>query len=54
VEALQKELADIDQATSAVPLRNSDLYFTLKYHLDRMHSRLVEASHAAHAGEGRT
>ena len=54
VEALQKELADIDQATSAVPMRNSDLYFTLKYHLDRMHLRLVEASHAAHAGEGRT
>jgi len=54
VEALQKELADIDQATSAVPMRNSDLYFTLKYHLDRMHLRLVEASHAVHAGEGRT
>ena len=54
VEALQKELADIDQATSAVPVRNSDLYFTLKYHLDRMHSRLVEASRAAHPGEGRT
>jgi len=54
VEALQKELADIDQATSAVPMRNSDLYFTLKYHLDRMHSRLVEAGHAAHADEGRT
>jgi hypothetical protein len=54
VEALQKELADIDQATSAVPMRNSDLYFTLKYHLDRMHSRLVEASRAAHPGEGRT
>jgi len=54
VEALQKELADIDQATSAVPMRNSDLYFTLKYHIDRMHSRLVDASRAARAGEGRT
>jgi len=54
VEALQKELADIDQATSAVPMRNSDLYFTLKYHIDRMHSRLVDASRAARAGGGRT
>ena len=54
VAALQKELADIDLATSAIPMGNSDLYFTLKYHLDRMHSRLVEAHCAAHAGEGQT
>ena len=54
VEALQKELADIDQATNAVPMRCSDLYFMLKYQVDRMHSRLVEAGHAAHADEGRT
>jgi TRAP-type uncharacterized transport system substrate-binding protein len=54
VETLQKELADIDLEASAVPLRSSDLYFTLKYHLDRMHSRLLEASRAAHAGESRT
>jgi hypothetical protein len=53
VEALHNELADIDQATSAVPMRHSDLYFMLKYHLDRTHSRLVEASHAAKTGEGR-
>jgi len=44
VEALQKELADIDKATIAVPMRNSDLYFVLKYHLDRMRSRLVTTS----------
>jgi hypothetical protein len=50
VEILQKELADIDQATSAVPMRNSDLYFTLKYHLDQMRWRLVEVGHAAKSG----
>jgi NMT1-like family len=30
VEALQNELADIEQATSAVPMRNSDLYFVVR------------------------
>jgi len=53
VEALQSELADIDQATSTVPMRNSDLYFMLRYHLDRTRSRLVEASQTAEAAGGR-
>ena len=47
VEALQSELADIDQATSTVPMRNSDLYFMLRYHLNQTRSRLAEASEAA-------
>ena len=47
VEALQSELEDIDRATSAVPMRNSDLYFMLRYHLDQTRSRLVEASETA-------
>jgi TRAP-type uncharacterized transport system substrate-binding protein len=52
-ETLQNELADIDQAAGAVPMRNSDLYFMLKYHLDRTRSGLIEESHAGKAGEGR-
>lgn len=40
-EHLQNELAAIDRATRAVPMRNSDLYFMLKYHLDRMRARLT-------------
>jgi hypothetical protein len=44
IEALENELAEIDRATSAVPMRNSDLYFMLRYHLDRTRSQLLEAS----------
>ena len=50
---LYRRLRSVKQR-DGVPMRNSDLYFTLKYHLDRMHSRLVDASRAARAGEGRT
>ncbi len=42
LKALENELADLDQATSAVPMRNSDLYFMFRYHLDRTRSRLLE------------
>jgi len=44
-EALQAELDDIEKATITVPMRHSDLYFMLRYHLDRTRSRLLEASH---------
>jgi TRAP-type uncharacterized transport system substrate-binding protein len=40
-EALQSELADIDQAASAVSMRNADLLFIFRYHLDRAHSHLA-------------
>jgi TRAP transporter TAXI family solute receptor len=43
-KALEAELNDIDKATMSVPLRHSDLYFMLRYHLDRTRSRLTEAS----------
>jgi hypothetical protein len=43
VEALQNELADLDRATRIVPMRNSDLYFMFRYHLERTRSRLLEA-----------
>jgi NMT1-like family len=43
-EALQAELADIDRATMTVPMRHSDLYFMLRYHLDQTRSRLIEES----------
>jgi hypothetical protein len=43
-EALEAELDDIDKSTMSVPMRHSDLYFMLRYHLDRTRSRLIEAS----------
>jgi TRAP transporter TAXI family solute receptor len=43
-KALEAELNDIDKATTSVPMRHSDLYFMLRYHLDRTRSRLIEAS----------
>jgi len=52
VEALESEIAAIDRATRAVPMRNSDLYFVVRYHLDRMRSRLVEASRTDISGGG--
>jgi hypothetical protein len=45
VEALQAELTDIERATMTAPMRHSDLYFMLRYHLDQIRSRLIEASH---------
>jgi hypothetical protein len=42
-EILQAELGDIERATMTVPMRHSDLYFMLRYHLDQARSRLVEA-----------
>ena len=42
-KALQAELDDIERSTSTVPMRHSDLYFMLRYHLDRTRSRLIEA-----------
>ncbi|MFY9837974.1 MAG: hypothetical protein WAK55_16195, partial [Xanthobacteraceae bacterium] len=42
-EALETELDDIDKSTMSVPMRHSDLYFMLRYHLDRTRSRLIEA-----------
>jgi hypothetical protein len=43
-EALQAELNDIERSTVTVPMRHSDLFFMLRYHLDRTRSRLIEAS----------
>jgi hypothetical protein len=46
-EALQRDLAEIDQAASVVPMRDSDLFFFFRQHLDqtraRLASRAVEA-----------
>jgi TRAP transporter TAXI family solute receptor len=42
-EALEAELDDIERSTITVPMRHSDLYFMLRYHLDRTRSRLIEA-----------
>jgi TRAP-type uncharacterized transport system substrate-binding protein len=47
VQAIQADLENIDRAASIVPMRNSDLFFDLRTHIDRtrthLASRLVEA-----------
>jgi hypothetical protein len=40
-EALQRELADIDRAAKTVSIRNADLIFIFRYHLERIHSILA-------------
>jgi hypothetical protein len=52
IAALRSELAEIDKATSTVPMQNSDLYFMLRYHLNQTRSRLAEASEVAKADQG--
>jgi len=44
IKFLESELAEIDHAAMAVPLRHSDLYFMLRYHLDQTRSRLAKAA----------
>lgn len=51
IATLHSELADIDKATSTVPMQNSDLYFMLRYHLNQTRSRLAQAIEAAKAGQ---
>jgi TRAP transporter TAXI family solute receptor len=41
VEALKNDLADLDQAAKVVPMRDSDLLFVFRHHLDRTRSRLA-------------
>jgi hypothetical protein len=43
-EARKAELDDIERTTITVPMRQSDLYFMLRYHLDRTRSRVIAAS----------
>jgi hypothetical protein len=40
-EALKDDLADIDRAARSVPMRDSDLLFVFRHHLDRTRSRLA-------------
>jgi TRAP-type uncharacterized transport system substrate-binding protein len=47
IDALQSELAEIDRAAAGISMRNSDLYFMLRYHLDRAGARLAEANQNA-------
>jgi TRAP-type uncharacterized transport system substrate-binding protein len=44
IKSLENELAEIDRAARAVPLRNSDLYFMIRYHLDQIRSRLASTT----------
>jgi TRAP-type uncharacterized transport system substrate-binding protein len=40
-QALHKDIEEIDRASSIVPLRDSDLFFVFKLHLDQTRSRLA-------------
>ena len=51
-EALEAELDDIERTTSTVAMRHSDLYFMLRYHLDRTRSRLIQASRTVTLTQG--
>jgi len=44
IQELKNELAEIDQASMAVSMREADIYFMLQHRLDRARSR-IEASH---------
>lgn len=44
IKLLESELAEIDHAAAAVPLRQSDLYFIIRYHLDQTRSRLAQTA----------
>lgn len=41
VQSLQTDLANIDRAASIVPMRNSDLFFDLRTHIDRTRTLLA-------------
>jgi hypothetical protein len=43
IKLLESELTEIDRAARAVPLRHSDLYFMIRYHLDQLRSRLAKS-----------
>jgi hypothetical protein len=41
VQGLQTDLEHIDRAASVVPMRNSDLFFDLRTHIDRTRAHLA-------------
>ena len=41
VQSLQTDLDGIDRAASIVPMRNSDLFFDLRTHIDRTRTHLA-------------
>jgi hypothetical protein len=41
-EALESDLADIDREAGVVPMRDSDLFFIFRHHLDRTRQSLAE------------
>lgn len=41
VDELQKQLEEIDRAASVVPMRDSDLFFIFRQHLDQTRLRLA-------------
>jgi hypothetical protein len=47
IKRFESELEEIGHAATSVPLRHSDLYFMLRYHLDQTRSRLAKAASIA-------
>jgi TRAP-type uncharacterized transport system substrate-binding protein len=43
IKLLESELTEIDRAARAVPLRHSNLYFMIRYHLDQIRARLAKS-----------
>jgi hypothetical protein len=41
LQTLQSDLESIDRAASVVPMRNSDLFFDLRTHVDRTRAHLA-------------
>jgi hypothetical protein len=41
MQALQSDLESIDRAATIVPMRNSELFFDLRTHIDRARTNIV-------------
>jgi TRAP-type uncharacterized transport system substrate-binding protein len=41
LQALQNDLANIDRAASIIPMRNSELFFDLEYHIERTRTHIA-------------
>jgi uncharacterized protein len=41
VQALQNDLENVDRAASIIPMRNSELFFDLEYHIERTRTHIA-------------
>ena len=51
LQTLQSDLESIDRAASVVPMRNSDLFFDLRTHIDRTRARTLPVDSLSHAAK---